>query len=210
MRNALVVGLVVLGACGSPAPAPALAPVSNTTAAPAEPGAPLALVLVVDRSGSMTGMKLDETRHAAAELAAKLPAGSEFGLIAFDTTPLVLVQLTTDADAIALGIERLEAGGGTVFLPALISAREMLAGSAAERKHVIFLSDGQAAYEGVEDAARALRDDGATVTTVGIPEADQQLLDLIAQRGGGRAIALPDIGGLSFALAHELEYVIGR
>jgi Ca-activated chloride channel homolog len=211
MRNALVVGLVALAACGQPAPAAApAAPVANTAPADPEPVPSLAVVVVVDRSGSMQGMKLETTREAIRHLASVLPADAELGVIAFDTEPIVLVPLTTDPQLIASGLHRLEAGGGTNFYSGLVAGGELVATSSATVRHVIFLSDGEAPSQGVEDAARAIRASGATVSTVGIPEADQQLLDLIAQRGGGRAISLPDVGGLSFALEHELDYVIGR
>ena len=205
-----MVGLVVLGACGTPAPGAPPGPLANTTAAPAAPDVQLALVMVVDRSGSMQGMKLETTREAIRHLASVLPADAELGVIAFDTEPTVLVPLTTDPQLIASGLDRLEAGGGTNFYSGLVAGGELVATSSATVRHVIFLSDGEAPSQGVEDAARAIRDSGATVSTVGIPEADQQLLDRIAQVGGGRALSLPDVAALSQALEHELGYVIGR
>jgi Mg-chelatase subunit ChlD len=212
MRNALLVGVAVLGACGSPAPAAAPAePLSNMVAAtPVDPSS-VALVFVIDRSGSMQGPRMAATREAIGRIAAGLPEQAEFGLIAFDSAATVLVPLTRagDRDAIAAGVGTLEAGGGTHYLPGLVSARELLAGSAAAHKHVIFLSDGEAAYEGVVEAAASLRADGATVSTVAVPGADERLLAMIADAGGGRPIVVDDVARLATALEAEVAEVTG-
>jgi Mg-chelatase subunit ChlD len=208
MRNALVAGLVVLWACGTPAPA--AAPVSNTAAAPPVDDTSLALVIVVDRSGSMMGAKMEGVRDGVGRIAAGLPAGTELAVIAFDTTPVVVVPLTADREVIATGVAGLEVGGGTQFLPALVAARELLGASSAPRKHVVFLSDGEAAYDGVEDAARALAAGGATVSTIAVPGADRLLLERIAAAGGGRAIVVDDATTVAGVLAAEVDRVTAR
>lgn len=210
--RALLVALFVLGAaCGPPAPAGASAgPVSNNAPADPEPADTLALVLVVDRSGSMTGMKMDATREAARHLATILPIDAELALIAFDSESTVLVPLTRDPQVIADGIARLDAGGGTNFNSGLVAAHELLVASRAATKHVIFLSDGEAPSAGVVEATTSLREGGATVTAIAIPQADENLLGLIAKAGDGRLISLRDVGRLAETLELELRTVTGR
>jgi Mg-chelatase subunit ChlD len=203
--------LLALAACGSPAPAaPPAEPVANTSAAAPADTSSLAVVVVIDRSGSMMGPKLEGTRDGVRLAAAALPADAELGVIAFDTAPIVVVPLTraSEADAIAAGMATLEPGGGTQFLPALVSTRDLLASSGAARKHVVFVSDGLAAYDGVVEAARALRDAGATVSTIAIPDADEQLLGMIAEAGAGRAHVLGDVSRLPAAIEAEVREVI--
>src|SRR5262249_51018394 len=54
-------------------------------------------------------------------------------------------------------------------------------------KHVILLTDGQAAYEGIPELLDEMTQNRITVTGVGIGSgADRTMLTMIAERGGGR------------------------
>jgi secreted protein with Ig-like and vWFA domain len=167
----------------------------------------LALVLAVDRSGSMAGAKLESAKEGARRLAAALAGDDLFGLVAYDSEPVMLVRLQKAEQRARIdeGIGQLAAGGGTNIYPALQTAYETLAAVAAGARHVILVSDGQAAYDGIEALVDAMHAEGITVSTVALGDADMILMKLITEHGGGRlrrarqAAELPDI------LLEELE-----
>ena len=150
----------------------------------------LALVLVIDKSGSMSSEdKLDLVKEAARATARTLDPTDELGVIAFDSRPHVLVRLQPASNRIriAADIRRLSSGGGTNALPALREAYLQLAGSNALVKHVILLSDGQSPENGINALLGDMRDADITVSSVGVGAgAGKDLLRRIASRGRGR------------------------
>ncbi|MBL1216229.1 MAG: VWA domain-containing protein [Planctomycetes bacterium] len=148
----------------------------------------LALMLVIDKSGSMDGVKIQLAKRAAIATAEAINPRDQIGLIGFDSAARTILPLTPAGDraSIAARIADLDAGGGTFMYPALRDAREQLQVSNARRKQVIVLSDGQTEGFGYEDLAALLASEGIGVSTVGIGEgADMRLLEAMAVNGGG-------------------------
>lgn len=152
--------------------------------------AKLALVLVIDKSGSMSSEdRLDLVKEAARATASTLEPTDQLGVIAFDSRPHVLVRLQKSSNRIRIAgdIRRLAAGGGTNALPALREAYLQLAGSNALVKHVILLSDGQSPEAGVDSLLGDMRDGDITVSAVGVGAgAGKDFLRRVASRGRGR------------------------
>ncbi|MBL9106211.1 MAG: VWA domain-containing protein [Myxococcales bacterium] len=150
----------------------------------------LALVLVIDKSGSMSSEdRLDLVKEAARATASTLDPGDELGVIAFDSRPYTLVRLQPAANRIRIAgdIRRLTAGGGTNALPALRESYLQLVGSKALVKHVILLSDGQSPEAGVNTLLADMRDADITVSAVGVGAgAGKDFLARVAERGRGR------------------------
>ena len=151
--------------------------------------ATLALALVIDRSGSMAGAKMELTKEAARATAEMLPPAD---LISVD-------RLRQPGERRRAAAARLEpaahpgrhrahpASGGTNILPGLREAFDQLLPARARKKHVILLSDGQSPYEGIPDLVDDAGAARITVSAVGVGDgADQTLLQMIATRGGGR------------------------
>lgn len=149
----------------------------------------LALILAIDRSGSMSGRKLELAKDAARATAEMLGADDLIGVVAFDSQamPLVRLQRAQNRVRISSDIARLTAGGGTQLLPPLQEAYQQLAAASAKVKHVILLTDGQAEYQGILELVNQMVAQKITVSTVGVGSgADQTLLTAIAENGGGR------------------------
>jgi Ca-activated chloride channel homolog len=152
---------------------------------------PVAMVLVLDRSGSMQGEKLAWTKRAALGAVEALPPDAQIGLVAFDAEYRWIAPLTQAADRAKLSeeINSLAAGGGTRFFPALQDTYYALGSSNAALKHVVLLTDGLST-DGVDFAplVAKMHQAGISVSTVAIShEADLPLLRSIAAGSGGRS-----------------------
>ncbi len=149
----------------------------------------LALALVIDRSGSMSGEKMEMAKNAALGATELLGPSDLVAVIAFDSVANVVTRLQRAANRlrIASDISKIQATGGTNILPALAEAHQQLSPAHARIKHVILLTDGQAPYQGIGELCDEMSAQGITVSSVGVGrEADRTLLAMIAERGGGR------------------------
>jgi Mg-chelatase subunit ChlD len=157
----------------------------------------LALLLVVDRSGSMSLRSDDVTKMAMAREAAVLATETlrpddHLGVIAFDVRNDWIVPLNTLAanggiGAVQQAIGTIEADGGTDIFPALQRAYDAIAGVDARFKHVILLSDGQSWGSNWEALLAQYRASGVTLSTIGIgQDIDTNLMSLLARGGLGR------------------------
>ncbi|MBM4363116.1 MAG: VWA domain-containing protein, partial [Deltaproteobacteria bacterium] len=170
----------------------------------------VAMMLVLDRSGSMTGLPLEMAKTAARATVETLEADDLVGVIAFDSTPIRYVRLQPARyrARIAADIARVLPGGGTEFFSALDAAYQDLRVTPARRKHVILLTDGRAEAPGLRDLTQAMLAESITVTTVGLGDgADGDLLRALAEAGGGRYHAAPDPRSLPQIFTRETELV---
>jgi Ca-activated chloride channel homolog len=148
----------------------------------------LALVLVIDKSGSMTGTPIELARQAAKATVELLGVHDTIGVIGFDEQTQVICEMTNAAskDAVQASIDSLQAGGGTYMYPAMVAARDMLEATPAKIRHMICLTDGQTQPADHESLVEDMASAGITVSTVAIADADRQLLARIAELGHGR------------------------
>lgn len=148
----------------------------------------LAMVLVIDKSGSMTGLPIELARQAAKAAVELLGPRDTIGVVGFDGQPQVVCEMTSaaDVDSVQASIDSLVAGGGTFMYPAMVTAKEMLEATPARIRHMICLSDGMTQPADHESLVEEMADAGITVSTVALGEADKQLLSSIAELGHGR------------------------
>ena len=150
----------------------------------------LALALLIDKSGSMTGEKIELAKDAAAATVELLSKDDQVAVLAFDAAvqPLVRLQSARNRVRILSQITRLAAGGGTELRPVLDEAYRQLQPAEARLKHVILLSDGQSERAGIPELVSEMAADGITITTVAVGNgADRTLLNEVSERGGGRS-----------------------
>ncbi|MCA0989055.1 VWA domain-containing protein [Guptibacillus algicola] len=167
----------------------------------------LGLVIVLDRSGSMTGYKLDIAKEAAARSVELLRERDTFGFIAFDDQPWEIIETKPikDKKNVIETVTSVTAGGGTEIFSSLSLAYQRLSPLELKRKHIILLTDGQANnqpdYEGMMQASE---NSDITLSTVAIgSDADQILLEDLAGYGEGRFYNVSDASTIPSILARE-------
>ncbi len=154
-----------------------------------------ALALVVDRSGSMAGQKIEICKSAAIASAELLTNKDSIGVYAFDSQVHEIVPMTrvTSISSIAAQIKQLSSGGGTNIYPGMVRAREELGRTKAKIKHMIVLTDGQTSGEGYQALASQCHAEGITISTVAVGAGAQVgLLQSIAAAGGGQSYVTMD------------------
>lgn len=164
--------------------------------------APVKVVPVVDRSGSMVSYGyVDVTRTASKQFVDLLKVDDEVGVVSFGdagtvefpTPPaLRLIAGQADRDAAANQVDDIAFGGCTFMGDGIVKARDLLAGATGNRAVVLF-SDGydnkgcdptNAAKPSAATAADSLPSGVALHTCAMGPASDQALLSQLATNGG--------------------------
>jgi len=148
----------------------------------------LAMVLVIDRSGSMKGESIELAKQATRQAVEKLHARDKVGVIAFEDQTHWISQIhpCSDKQHVLGRIDTIEAGGGTNMYPAMEKAYLALYEAFADLKHMIVLTDGASHHGDFERLSREIAAAGITVSTVGVGrEAVLPLLEEIAEIGKG-------------------------
>jgi len=169
------------------------APTPSTT----EVRQPATLQVVLDRSGSMGGERLEGALKALLALVDRLDPKDNLGIVAFDDSVQIVVPAgpLTDKAAVKAAIRAIEAGGSTDlsagYLRGLQEARRVAGPAGAT---LLLISDGHA-NAGVVDPAVLEKVAGEasshriTTSTVGFGLGyDEVLLSALAKGGGGNEL----------------------
>ena len=178
-------------------------------------------IVVLDRSGSMSGHRLEAAKRAIVELVARLDDSDTFGLVTFDDQTDVVVPAGKVGDhgrqRITRLVQAVDPGGSTDlsggYLRGLQEARR---GAGPAGATIVLLSDGHA-NAGVTDPV-ALRQVAAnagaqsiSTSTIGIGHGyDQDLLAEIATGGSGNHTFAADADSAAAALAGEVEGLLNK
>ena len=157
--------------------------------------ASVALIIVLDKSGSMGGQKIELAKEASKAAVAVLLDDHLIGIIAFDYNHYwpVRLQRASNREDINQSVSMIIAGGETNIYPALREAHQQLTGIEAEVRHVILLSDGRSLPDDYVGLVESMAEEKMTVSTVAVGNgADRELLSNIAEWGEGRAYFIED------------------
>ncbi|GIH96502.1 VIT domain-containing protein [Planobispora siamensis] len=171
---------------------------------------PKDVVLVLDRSGSMSGWKMVAARRAAARIIDTLTGSDRFAVLSFDT--VVERPERLDGGLVEASdrnryravehLARLEARGGTEMLDPLREAAAML-GDPSRDRVLVLVTDGQVGNESQIIKEVGGRLVGVRVHTVGIDRAvNAGFLSRLSGLGGGRCELVESEDRLDEAMEH--------
>ncbi|BDG60846.1 VWA domain-containing protein [Caldinitratiruptor microaerophilus] len=172
----------------------------------------LALVVVIDKSGSMSGGageadKMGLAKEAALRSVRLLRPRDTVGVLAFDTVPQWVVgpRPVGEGAGLAEAIGSIYADGGTEIYPALMAAYQALAAVDADLRHIILLTDGRSGSTGdYPQLIEAMRQARITLSGVAVgSDADQMLLEALSRAGGGRYYFTADPSSIPEIFAKE-------
>ncbi|MFM7241813.1 MAG: vWA domain-containing protein, partial [Opitutia bacterium] len=167
---------------------------SNATSATR---APLDLVLVIDRSGSMSGEPLKAAIESASRIIRGLRDDDRVAVVTFDTQVDVVQPLVhpTERDALVHRVQSVVSGGSTALFDGWEAGMRQLQGQVSKERiaRIILLSDGQANH-GLTDEPTIFRHvaraaaAGITTSTVGLGQGfNETLMTGMARAGEGAA-----------------------
>lgn len=174
------------------------------------------LVIVLDRSGSMQGDKINAARQAVHRLLDRLTAEDRLALVTYENSvqlisPLIAVN-AANRNRMAAAIDRVYADGGTNLGGGLQQGIDLFvnAPKSDRQRKVILISDGLANH-GITDPqtlgrmAAVATDHHFAVSTVGVGlDFNELLMTTIADHGTGRYYFMED--PLAFAQVFEKEF----
>ncbi len=180
--------------------------------------APLNLTLVIDRSTSMRGARLDQVKAAAHQIIDNLTADDIISLVSFSDRAEVVVAASPvrESERVTLKamVSTMQASGGTEILQGLIHGLAELHRN-LDRKyvnHLILLTDGRT-YGDEEDCillAETASLDGIAISGMGIGEEwNDVFLDQLASRTGGASAYINSPGAVSRFLKERVR-ALGR
>ncbi|UCG16016.1 MAG: VWA domain-containing protein [Phycisphaerales bacterium] len=153
------------------------------------------LVVIIDTSGSMGGPRVNLAKEIARLATARLKPHDKVGIVEFYGSKRWAAPIQPASNSIDLhrALNRLQAGGGTVILPAIEEAYYALRNVRTRTKHVLVLTDGGVEPGAFEPLIRKMADNGTTLSTVMVgPGGHSAFLARLAQWGRGRFYAAPD------------------
>ncbi|MDA1196142.1 MAG: VWA domain-containing protein [Planctomycetota bacterium] len=153
------------------------------------------LVVIIDTSGSMGGNRVQLAKEVARLAIRRLLPHDKVGIVEFYGAKrwAAPIQPASNAIEIQRALNRLNAGGGTVIMPAIEEAFYGLQNVRTRYKHVLVLTDGGVEQGAFEPLLRRMADKGITVSTVLIgPGTHSEFLVNLANWGKGRFYAVPN------------------
>jgi VWFA-related protein len=183
---------------------------------------PVAVGLVFDTSGSM-GNKLQRSRMAAREFFHISNPEDEFFLVEFDSSPRLVVPLTSDTGTIEDHLAFSRSHGSTALLDAIFLALHEMKHSKKNKKALLIISDGGDNHSrySEKEVNSVVKESDVLIYSIGVfggggtPEeaGGPALLSKVSEQTGGRlfeanAAELPDIAK-KIGIELRNRYILG-
>jgi Ca-activated chloride channel family protein len=177
--------------------------------------APLNLSIVIDRSGSMRGKKLDNAVAAARGAVRRLRDGDAVSVLSYSADTVTLSPVTTvdvaSRERVMAAIGALAPLGNTCISCGLESASELLRQKSGMVNRILLLSDGEATtgvrtVEGFRALAARCREAGISITSIGMDvEYNERVMAELAIESNGRHYFVENPEGLPRIFDQEME-----
>ena len=177
-----------------------------------QPSPPINACLVIDRSTSMSGVRMDTVKATAIELLRHLRAQDTLAIVAFSDRAEVILPANRGyrRNEVEAKISKIQSGGGTEIYQGLEAGfyeiRRYL--SNKQINHMILLTDGRT-YGDEEECvqlAEKMASSGISLSTLGIgDEWNDHFLDGLANRTGGSSFYVSHPGDIAEFLEEKFR-----
>jgi uncharacterized membrane protein len=177
------------------------------------------LLLIVDQSTSMTGLKIQLVKEAAMRAVEIMQPLDQVGVLGFNhqqvwSVPFGALGAELSVRQALDGIGGMNPSGGTDMLTPLREGIAAMRARPQGQQHIILLSDGVSAEGTAEDFQRlviAARENNITISSIAIGvDADTQLMAQIAEWGQGRFRLAVRPADLPRLIVAESQYATGE
>ena len=167
-----------------------------------------AVVLIIDKSSSMEGRKIELARLAAIGVVENLRPIDSVGVLIFDNSFqwAVPIRKAEDRATIKKLISGITPDGGTQIAPALTEAYQRILPQTAMYKHIVLLTDGISEEGDTMTLTKEAQTNHVTISTVGLgQDVNRAFLDKVAANADGKSYFLNDPSGLEQILLRDVE-----
>ncbi|HEY3840086.1 MAG TPA: VWA domain-containing protein [Bryobacteraceae bacterium] len=166
------------------------------------------VVLIIDKSSSMEGKKMDLARAASIGVVQNLRPIDMVGVLIFDNSFqwAVPVRKAEDRSLIARLISGITPDGGTQIAPALNEAYGRIRNVNAVYKHIVLLTDGISEEGDSLSLSKEAAANQVTISTVGLgQDVNRAYLEKVAEFANGKSYFLNDPSGLEQILLKDVQ-----
>jgi uncharacterized membrane protein len=175
---------------------------------PDVPNDSMALVLVLDKSGSMTGEKIAKAREAAIASLGTLRPEDRVGIIAFNDAFhwVAPIAPASEVPRLASLISAIDANGSTRIYPPTRAALDAILKEKVTRRHIVLLTDGISLPEDLPDLLRSAAAERVTISTIGLgTDVYRPMLEEIAQTTQGKSYFVDRVANLPQVMSEEVR-----
>lgn len=177
---------------------------------------PINLAIVIDKSGSMSGQRIEKAREAAILAVNMLNENDTLSIVAYDSEARVIVPATkVDNKLRIIGLinENIYASGGTALFAGLSKGIKQVENQLTKDKinRIILLSDGQAnigpsSVDELSQLAIIAAKKNIAITTLGIgSDYNELLMSSIASYSDGNHVFVNNSADLENVFVHEFN-----
>src|ERR1017187_3371834 len=167
-----------------------------------------AVVLIIDKSSSMEGRKIELARLAAIGVVENLRPIDSVGVLIFDNSFqwAVPIRKAEDRAFIKKLISGITPDGGTQIAPALTEAFQRILPQPAVYKHIVLLTDGISEEGDSFQLTQEALANHVTISTVGLgQDVNRAFLEKVASSAEGKSYFLNDPSSLEQILLRDVE-----